>query len=135
MFQNVDAYGHVDTPPLENVMTAGAIGTTAAGTIAPNANAGATSTVTAVNASDNSGQFTLNAVGTPAAGVVAAVTFAQSFRKAPKKVIVTVIDITTPANPAAVAAYATGITAAGFTVTSAVLTTAHNYLVAYDVSL
>lgn len=133
-----DTYGHVDTPPGENVLAAAAVGVVTAGSISGTTNAGAAPTVTAVNASDNNGVFTLNAItggGAQAAGATANVTFAQSYRRAPKKVMVTVIDITTPATPTAVAAYATSITSAGFQVTTALLVTAHNYLVAFDVSL
>jgi hypothetical protein len=133
----VDTYGHVQNPDNENALAAAAVGVVTAGTIAGTTNAGAAPTVTAVNASDNTGVFTLNPVtggGAQAAGAVATVVFAQSYKRTPKvRLIVT--NITVPATPAAVAAYATAITAAGFSVTTPALTTANNYLVVYEVSL
>lgn len=131
-----DGYGHPDTPPLENTMAAGALGTTAAGTVAPTANAGTTATVTGVTASDNCGTFNLNSAGTgQAAGAQVVVTFAQSFRKPPKKVFVDVVDITTATAPVLIAAYSTSVTSAGFQITTPALTAAHTYLVIYDTNL
>jgi hypothetical protein len=135
---HVDAYGHVGTPPDENTLAAAAVSTTAAGTIAGTTSAGAAPTVTAVNASDNAGTFTLTPVtggGAQAAGETVKVFFAQSYRKAPKAVQVTVVNINTASTPAAVASYATSITSAGFAVTTIALTTAQPYLVVYHVIL
>src|SRR6266568_7496566 len=127
-FVPVDTYGHIDSPPGENVLAAAAVGVVTAGTISGSTSAGAAPTVTAVNASDNGGKYTLNPVtggGAQAAGATSTVVFAQSFRRTPKTVRVTVTDITTATTPTAVAAYATPITSAGFSVTTALLVTAH----------
>jgi len=138
--QHVDAYGHLSPIPNSTVLTAGAVSTTAAGTIAPTTNAGAAPTVTAVGtlANDHYGSFQLNPVtggGAQAAGAQVVVTFANPFRQAPSFVRVQVIDITTAAAPVIVAAYPVTITANGFSIETAALTTAHNYLVNYNVEL
>jgi len=136
--QHVDVYGHVSTPPGENALAVGLISTSAAGTIVPTTSAGASATTSAVDASDNAGNYTLNAVtggGAQAAGETSHVYFAQSFRKAPKAVIVQCMDITTASTPVNVPAYATSITSAGFAVTTPALTTAHAYQIVYHVIL
>lgn len=133
--QTVDTYGHVNAPPGSNVLAAAAVGVVTAGTIAGTTNAGAAPTVTAVTASDNYGQYTLNPVtggGAQAAGATSTVVFAQSFGSTPI-IQVTVTNITTPATPTAVAAYPTAVTSAGFSVTTGLLVTANNYLVQYAV--
>lgn len=135
---HVDAYGHIAAPAGENTLAAGAVSTTVAGTIVPTTSAGAAPTVTVVSASDNYGTYQVNAItggGAQAAGATSHVYFAQSFKAAPKSVMVQVVDITTAATPTAVAAYATSITSAGFDVTTALLVTAHNYQVNYRVQL
>lgn len=134
-----DAYGHQQ--PTSNgsgsALSAGAVSTTAIGTIAPTTAAGATPTVTSVNACDTAGTFVLNPVtggGAQAAGAVAQVFFAESFEVVPKGVIVNVCDNAAGASGVAVASSAQTITAAGFTVNvAAALTTAHNYTVSYVV--
>lgn len=128
-----DAYGHY--PPLQGpALTAGAVSTTAAGTIAPTTGAGAAPTVTAVNAVDFAGSFTLSPVtggGGQSAGTVAVVEFANPLPSVPKAILVTIYD---QANGAAVAAAATGITTSSFNVAVGIaLTTAHVYTVAYEV--
>lgn len=128
-----DAYGHY--PPLAGpALAAGAVSTSAAGTIAPTTGAGQTPTVTAVSAVDQAGSFTLNpvtGVGAQAAGAVALVTFANPLPAVPRVILVTIYDL---ANGAAVAAAAISITTSGFQVAAGVaLTTAHNYLVCYEV--
>lgn len=135
---HVDAYGHIANPPDENTLAAAAVSTTAAGTIVGTTSAGAAPTITAVSANDNYGVYTLNPVtggGAQAAGETSHVFFAQSFKRAPKSVLVSVVDITTATTPTAVAAYATSVTSAGFAVTTALLVTAHNYQVNYRVQL
>jgi len=131
-----DAYGHypASTGPL---MAAGAVSTTAAGTIAPTTGAGATPTVTfgaGQSANDVAGTFTLSPVtggGGQSAGAVAVVTYSNPQPCLPKAVLVTIYD---QANGAAVAAAATTVTAQGFSVSAGVaLTTAHVYTVAYEV--
>jgi hypothetical protein len=129
-----DAYGHflALSGPL---MTAGAVSTDAAGTIAPTTAAGATPTVTfgaGQTANDLAGTFTLSPVtggGAQAAGAVAVVTFANGLPAVPKAVLVTIYD---QANAAAIAAGAVSVTANGFEVSVGVaLTTAHVYTVTY----
>ena len=134
--QQVDAYGHIAPPAGENTLAAAAVSTTAAGTIVGTTSAGAAPTVTAVTANDNYGTYTLNPVtggGAQAAGATSIVFFAQSFGRTPRAVIVRVVDITTATTPTAVAAYATSVSSSGFSVTTALLVTAHNYIVTYRV--
>jgi hypothetical protein len=129
-----DAVGHRQATSQPTALTAGAVSTTAVGTIAPTTNAGASPTVTAVTANDTAGTFTLNPVtggGAQAAGTVAVVTFANPYAAVPKAVIVQVYD--QAAGTTVVASSATGVTAAGFNVNTAILTTAHNYTVMYYV--
>lgn len=135
-----DAYGHpqvTSNGPLGSTLTAGAVSTTAQGTIAPTTAVGATPTVTAVNACDIAGSFVLNPVtggGAQAAGSVVQVTFGQAFEAIPKGVQVDMCDNAAGAGGVAVSAAAQNVTAAGFTVNvSAALTTAHNYFVSYTV--
>lgn len=138
-----DFYGHVN-PTTNNsaaALTAGAVSTTAIGTIAPTTAAGASPTVTfgtGQAAYDQAGTFTLNPVtggGAQAAGAVAQVFFANAFEKAPASVQVNVVDQAAGAGGVAVAAGPGSITATGFTVNvSGALTTAHNYTVTYTVA-
>jgi hypothetical protein len=117
-------------------LAAGAVNTTVAGTIVPTTAAGAAPTVTAVAASDTYGRFTLNPVtggGAQAAGATSHVYFSTLYSQAPRSVMVTIINATVPATPVAQAAYATAITAAGFDITTPILTTANNYVVDYVV--
>src|SRR3954470_582319 len=131
-----DFYGHpgIATGP---ALTAGAVSTTAAGTIAPTTAAGATPTVTFATgqtANDRRGSFTLNPVtggGAQAAGVTAIVTFAQPYSVAPACVQVIVSN---NAGPVAVAAFASSITANGFSVNTSILTTANVYTATYVVT-
>lgn len=133
--RNIDANGHDVRSTLSPSLTAGAVGTTAAGTIAGTTNAGAAPTVTAVNADDNGGCFTLNPVtggGAQTAGEVAVVTFSTLMAAAPRSVVATIVDVT--ASPiVAQTCQVTSITAAGFKITTPALTTAHNYQVCYRV--
>lgn len=130
-----DAYNH-RSPTGAIALTAGAVSTTAAGTVAPTTNAGATPTVTFAtgqSANDNYGSFTINPVtggGAQAAGAVAVVTFANPYGKAPSCIMVNVLD---DAGPVSINAKATSITASGFSVSSPILTTAHTYTVTYQV--
>lgn len=130
-----DAYGH-RTPSTAANLTAGAVSTSAAGTIAPTTSAGAAPTVTFATgqvANDNYGSFTLNPVtggGAQAAGATAVVTFANPYSRPPAAVQVTV---TNNAGPAAIAAVATSITSNGFSISTALLTTANVYTVTYQV--
>lgn len=134
-----DAYGHQQPTSngLGSLLAAGAVSTTAQGTIAPTTAAGATPTVTSVNASDASGSFVLNPVtggGSQAAGAVVQVTFAQAYEVVPKGVIVDVCDNAAGASQLPQNAAAQNVTAAGFTINvGTALTTAHNYFVTYSV--
>lgn len=131
-----DAYGHRGAS-IGDALTTGAVSTTAAGTIAPTTSAGATPAVTfgtGQAANDTRGSFTLSPVtggGAQAAGVTAVVTFKNPYATAPACVQVTV---TNNAGPAAIAAYASNITANGFSVNTALLTTANVYTVTYVVT-
>lgn len=130
-----DAYGHRNVSTAA-ALTAGAVGTTATGTIAPTTSAGASPTVTFATgqtANDVRGSFTLNPVtggGAQAAGATAVVTFANPYGSAPACVMVTVVD---DSGSTAVGAKATSITANGFSVSTTILTTAHTYTVTYAV--
>ncbi|NUP38963.1 MAG: hypothetical protein HOY76_18590 [Streptomyces sp.] len=135
-----DAYGHeAPSSPgtLGTALAAGAVSTTAIGTIVPTTAAGATPTVTAVSANDKCGQFVLNPVtggGAQAAGAVAQVFFAQPYAAVPKSVTVNMCDNAAGSGGVAVAAAAQSITTTGFTFNvSGALTTAHNYLCTYQV--
>lgn len=130
-----DFYGHRN-PTSAAALTAGAVSTTAAGTIAPTTSAGASPTVTFATgqaANDSYGSFTLSPVtggGAQAAGATSVVTFANPYGKAPTAVLATVVD---DAGSVAVGTKATSITANGFSISSTILTTAHTYTVTYQV--
>lgn len=130
-----DAYGHRSVSQAA-ALTAGAVSTTAAGTIAPTTSAGASPTVTfgtGQSANDVRGSFTINPVtggGAQAAGGVAVVTFANPYGAPPACIQCTVLD---QSGPVHIGGLATSITAAGFTVSTPILTTAHNYTVTYNV--
>lgn len=129
-----DAYGHF-RPLAGPLMAAGAVSTTAPGTIAPTTNAGATPTVSfgaGQTATDLAGTFTLNPVtggGAQAAGAVAQVTFANGLPAIPKVIDVNIYD---QANGAAIACAAINVTCNSFQIAvGTALTTAHNYTVNY----
>jgi hypothetical protein len=133
-----DAYGH-RTPVAGNAgaaLTAGAVSTTAVGTIAPTTSAGASPTVTSPSANDQAGSFTLSPVtggGAQAAGEVAVVTFAVPYASVPRHIAVSVTD-NAGGSGSVIAASATSITVAGFKLNvGAALTTAHTYAVSYHV--
>jgi len=131
----VDAAGH-DIKAGYTQLTAGAVGTTVAGTISATAAAGAAPTITNIAASDQHGVFDLNPVtggGAQAAGVTVEVRFVTPYTVAPTMVAVQVVNITVAAAPTALAGYVSAITANGFSITTALLTTANNYRVTYDV--
>ena len=137
-----DAYGH-QQPTSNGVganLAAGAVSTTAVGTIAPTTAAGATPTVTfgtGQAACDTAGTFTLNPVtggGAQAAGAVVLITFQQAFETVPKGVIVDMCDNAAGSSAVAVSCAPQSITAASFTINVAsALTTAHNYTCTYVV--
>ena len=117
-------------------LTAGAVGTTAAGTIAGTTAAGAAPTVTITNCTDRRGNFLLNPVtggGAQAAGNVCAVRFAKPYSAVPGAVTVTIMNETD--GTAAIVASAGGVTVAGFDIyVGSALTTAKAYRVHYRVT-
>lgn len=131
-----DAYGHRNVATAV-ALTAGAVSTTVAGTIAPTTAAGASPTVTFATgqaANDTRGSFTLSPVtggGAQAAGATAVVVFANPYGAPPAAVQV---QVTNNAGPAVIAAYASSITATGFSLNTAILTTANVYTVTYVVT-
>lgn len=132
----VDAYGHVGKLPQSRGLSAAASGVTTPGTVVPvAAGAGAGSSVAAVAACDQYGSFNVVTAGAPAAGAVAHVNFFNSYEAPPRVVQVTIVDITTAGTPATAVGYAQNVTSAGFDITCPALTTAHTYLVTYDVAL
>ncbi len=129
-----DAYGHF--PPLAGpALTAAAVSTSAAGTFIPvAAGAGTGATVaygTGQTATDLAGTFQVTAAGTPAAGAIASVFFANPLPALPKAILITVSDAT-DGDQVGEAANATSITCTGFTVSVAtVLVAAEVYNVSY----
>lgn len=92
----------------------------------------------ATNPNDSRGQFILTAAGTPVAGLVAQVNFANPYGK-PVQVGINAVDVTASPNvPINMSAVLTG-TAPGATTgfqvcASPALTAGHNYLIVYDVT-
>lgn len=135
--QVMDAYGHERRNTQAVALTAGAVGTTAIGTIAPTVSAGAAPTVTFAGtqeAFDMLGSFTLNPVtggGAQAAGEVVGIFLRNPLPRVPRAIIATIID---DAMGAAIACSATTITASSFYLSVGVaLTTAHTYTINYRV--
>lgn len=134
--QNFDKDGHpTRTQTGSTQLTAGAVSTSAVGTISPTTAAGASPTVTIGDCTDYRGNFLLNPVtggGAQAAGEVALVRFVKPYPAAPGCILVTV-ENETDGNAAAVAA-AADITADGFDLmVGSALTTAKAYRVNYVV--
>lgn len=115
-------------------LTAGAVSTTAVGTISPTTSAGQSPTVTIGDCTDRAGNFLLNPVtggGAQAAGTVAKVRFAREYPTAPRAVIVSGAFNETDGNTTVQIA-PTLITSAGFDLAvGAVLVTAKAYRVTY----
>lgn len=114
-------------------LTAGAVSTTAVGTISPTTAAGATPTVAISDCTDRRGNFTLSPVtggGAQAAGTVAKVRFVKPYTDAPGSVLV---NVTNETDATTVAAGVTLLTADGFDIETTVLTTAKVYRVTYFV--
>lgn len=114
-------------------LTAGAVSTSAAGTISGTTAAGAAPTVTITDCTDRRGNFLLNPVtggGAQAAGEVALVRFAKAYPAVPGCVIVTIGNETD--GTSAIVVSAADVTAAGFDVeVGTALTTAKAYRVNY----
>lgn len=130
-----DAYGH--TSPLAGpAMTAGGTAVaTGAGTISVNqtgaGTGGSISFATGQTATDMAGTFQVLTSGTPAAGTVAVVTFANSLPVIPKAIMATLSDTDGDQNDAL---GVTGITVNGFSLTTdLVLVAAESYNITYIV--
>lgn len=96
------------------------------------AGAGTGSSVSGFKGHDLGGSFVLTTAGTPAAGVVATITFGTALAAAPVSVVVTAVD-TTGSPILAVNMGAGTFTTTGFSIASVALTTAHTYLISYQV--
>ena len=131
-----DAYYHESQDTVATQLTAGAVGTTAAGTIAGTTNAGAAPTVTVTYATDRRGNFLLNPVtggGAQAAGKVCSVFFAKPYPKVPAAVTVSMMNETD--GTATIVAAASVATVAGFDIyVGTALTTAKAYRIHYSVA-
>lgn len=115
-------------------LTAGAVSTTATGTISPTTSAGATPTVTIGACNDRAGQFLLNPVtggGAQAAGSVCVVKFAKEYSQVP---VVVLSGMNETDTTAAIVFAPTLATTAGFNViVGTALTTAKAYRINYIV--
>jgi hypothetical protein len=93
---------------------------------------GTAATVTQQVGADLAGSFLWTASGTPAAGTAATVKFATPLASRPNAVIVSIADDTNGAGTG-IASAAGALAATGFSIVSAVTTTAHTYRVSYVV--
>lgn len=129
----VDALGHENVDLNGTALTASTTGTTVAGTIVPvAAGAGTGSAVSGVTANDRRGSFGLTAAGSPAAGAVANVFFNWPYPAAPAAVVCNIVDTTDSTAP--ITCGVGNVSAAGFTIYAAALTTAKAYTVNYVVT-
>lgn len=128
-----DAYGH-NAPMLGVPLLAGGTTTTVTvGTISPNATGGGTGASvgfgTGQTAIDAAGTFQVTTAGTPAAGTLAVVTFANPLPALPKAIIATLSRTDFSQDEALTVS---GITVNGFTLTTVLtLVTAKIYNVSY----
>jgi hypothetical protein len=116
-------------------LLAGAVGTSAVGTIAGTTSAGASPTVTITDCTDQRGNFLLNPVtggGAQAAGKVAVVRFARAYSTAPGAVLITMANETDSTATIVVAVLALATTGFDIYVGTA-LTTAKAYRICYQV--
>jgi hypothetical protein len=108
-----DAYGHLQRLGGPTTLTAAANGVTTPGTIAvATAGAGAGSSVSvsaAQTPNDLRGTFTVTGAGTPAAGIVAHVNFAQPYARVPA----VLVNLTSATNTS-IQASAANVTVNGF---------------------
>lgn len=129
-----DYYGHEVEDVQATQLTAGAVSTSAVGTISPTTNAGAAPTVTITDCTDRRGTFLLNPVtggGAQAAGEVALVRFAKPYPSVP--IVLVTIENETDSSTGQVVS-AADVTVDGFDIeVSAVLVTAKAYRVNYVV--
>lgn len=133
-----DALEHV-VPTHGTALTAGAVSTSAAGTISPTTSAGAAPTVTlisGVTCDDTRGRFNLNPVtggGAQAAGQVCLVRFAKPYSKIPTAVNLNLANNTD--STAAIVVAPDAVTVAGFDIlVGTALTTAKEYVIDYTVT-
>ncbi len=129
-----DNYGHeVIASPAPTQLTAGAVSTSAVGTISGTTAAGAAPTVTIGDCTDRRGNFLLNPVtggGAQAAGEVALVRFVRPYSKAPGAVLISIGNETD--GTSAIVVSAADVTVDGFDVeVGTALTTAKAYRVNY----
>ena len=133
---HTDAIYHEQQDGVATQLTAGAVGTSAAGTIAGTTSAGAAPTVTVTYATDRRGNFLLNPVtggGAQAAGLVCNVVFAKPYAKVPASVTVNMMNETD--GTATIVAAASVATVAGFGIyVGTALTTAKAYRIHYTVN-
>lgn len=135
---NLDAYSHeINNQDRATQLTAGAVSTTAVGTISGTTAAGAAPTVTIGDCTDRRGNFLLNPVtggGAQAAGIVCIVKFVKPYTAAPASILCTNATNETDDNTA-VALGVTDVTADGFSIVAgAVLVTAKAYRINYIVT-
>lgn len=129
-----DSYGHENEQAGATQLTAGAVSTTAAGTISGTTAAGAAPTVTIGDCTDRRGNFLLNPVtggGAQAAGTVCKVRFSKDYPDAPGSVVVSIVNETD--STSTVVAGVTLLTASGFDIMAGALTTAKAYRITYYV--
>lgn len=126
----LDSYGHEVAAVGVTALTAGAVATSAAGTISPTNSAGTASTVTSVKGTDRAGSFVLTTSTTSlAAGQQVLVRFAQPYAAIPSAVIVTAVDTTDVTASLTVGANA--VTAAGFDIVGTLPVTGKAYTIHY----
>lgn len=134
--QSLDKDGHqIVSSDGETQLTAGAVSTSAAGTISGTTSAGAAPTVTISDCNDRRGSFLLNPVtggGAQAAGSVCLVRFAKPYTKTP---IVGIEMANETDTTAAIVAGVLNVNSAGFDIiVGTALTTAKAYRINYTVT-
>lgn len=130
----IDFNGHEVADSGGSALTAGAVSTTAVGTIAPTTSAGASPTVTVTSANDRAGNFLLNPVtggGAQAAGNTCKVFFSQPYPSAPRAVILNGVNETDTTGTITLGAQ--NVTVTGFDIVSTILVTAKAYRINYQV--
>lgn len=132
-----DAYGHTIALAGPSLAAGGTATATGAGTISVNATGAGTGGSlgfgTGQVATDMAGTFTVTTSGTPAAGTIAVVTFANSLAAIPKAVNAQYFDVT--GGTAAGVLGISGLTVNGFSLVAPTgLTTAHAINCTYEVT-
>lgn len=129
-----DFYNHASPAP-GVTFTAAAAATTAAGTIIPvlaGAGTGATTAIpTGATPNDTRGTFNLVTAGSPAAGVVATVFFANPYSQVPGAIQIGAFD--TSGTPVGILCGVSGASQTGFSIVCGALTTAHTITFTYEV--